>query len=92
MGWEEIKVLGKFPYLGCEGRHRGRGRTWKKKKNTKTGLLLGGTVPGGPLETLHKVGALVTSLQEWRTSRSLIPRSLHPEGRWQRVQVRKSQK
>jgi hypothetical protein len=19
-GWEEIKVLGKFPYLGCEGR------------------------------------------------------------------------
>lgn len=92
MGWEEIKVLGKFPYLGCEGRHRGRGRTWKKKKPTKTGLLLGGTVPGGPLETLHKVGALVTSLQEWRTSRSLIPRSLHPEGRWQRVQVRKSQK
>lgn len=91
MGWEEIKVLGKFPYLGCEGRH-GEGEGLGKKKPTKTGLLLGGTVPGGPLETLHKVGALVTSLQEWRTSRSLIPRSLHPEGRWQRVQVRKSQK
>lgn len=37
MGWEEIKVLGKFPYLGCEGRHRGRGRTWKKKKTQKLG-------------------------------------------------------
>lgn len=37
MGWEEIKVLGKFPYLGCEGRHRGRGRTWKKKNPQKLG-------------------------------------------------------
>lgn len=79
MGWEEIKVLGKFPYLGCEG-SIGEGEGLGIK-TTKTGLLLGGTVPGGPLETLHKVGALVTSLQEWRTSHSLIPTSLHPEGR-----------
>lgn len=35
MGWEEIKVLGKFPYLGCEGRHWGRGRTWKKNTHTQ---------------------------------------------------------
>lgn len=38
MGWEEIKVLGKFPYLGCEGRHRGRGRTWKKKTHKNWAL------------------------------------------------------
>ena len=45
------------------------------------GLVLGCTVPAGPLERLRRAGAPVTALQGWRTSHFQGPRSPLPEGK-----------